>query len=175
METKRWCPGCKFMVYGFCPHDMTKTLREIARSGADENVPLPSDRKIVAPALRSYLMMLPFEAQVSGLSSAMATAQPQLLFRPKRLVVPPEVGVLFLLGDLKIGISSQFAAPGNVSMSAFPPDPDPEKGFPIDNLAGMPTVQVGQCITLSVSNRDASSRHFSALMYGETLPMDYIA
>lgn len=172
--TKRWCKVCKFNQYD--PHPC-KTPSPVAEDDSLSRIGTAVKRRKSKPTLT----MLVFNSEglsggsIPGEATVVLAAQPQCPFRPKRLVVPAEIGSNFSLSDLRIGNCSQFAsyAGGGVSMSAFPPDPDPEKGYPIDNLDGMPTVMPGQCLTLFVKNRNYSALQFSALVYGETCYDDY--
>ena len=94
--------------------------------------------------------------------------QPQVIFKPKRLVVPPEFGAFFKLISLRVGVLEQFAgSSGGVSMSVFPPIPP--DGEPIDNLDGIDCVQIGQCLCLTITNVDTAHHDFNAIVYGETI------
>lgn len=171
---KRWCGVCNFLVYDphshpTAPPPRAKTVGDIY--GAPTN---DTPRPLVRMGMRAKkrepaLMMLSFSCpSVAGGSTCNVSAGPQVLFKPMRLVVPPEVGADFYMSDFKIGNMSQFASPGGgISMTAFPPLPVKEQ--PINNLKGMPCVMVGQYIYMTVQNHNHSCRNFSALVYGLTL------
>lgn len=171
---KRWCGVCNFLVYD--PHShptppppRARTVGDLYGAPANDTPPLLRRMGMKAKRREPALLMLSFgPLSIAGNSTANICAGPQVLFKPMRLVVPPEVGVDFYLSDLQIGRMSQFANPGGaISMSAFPPLPVKEQ--PINNLKGMPCVMVGQSIYMTVQNHNPACRNFTALVYGVTL------
>ena len=47
-----------------------------------------------------------------GLSSANIAVQPQVIFRPERIVIPSNLAADFLITDVKVGKNSQLVSPG---------------------------------------------------------------
>ena len=52
-------------------------------------------------------------------SAAEIVVQPQMAFRPERLVVPIAIAELFVIEDIKIGHASQFVGEGGISARMF--------------------------------------------------------
>lgn len=121
-----------------------------------------------APAKPSEdrLVLVPFGPTIVGaFLTVTVRAEPQAALRPRRLVIPPSIGKFFTLGDLKIGRVSEYSNVGEVSCDVFPPHP---KGAnPIENMLGLPVIELGQYVTLQVTNASGGVLTFSALMYAE--------
>lgn len=88
-------------------------------------------------------------------------ARSQVLFKPNRLVVSPLAASSFLIDDIRIGKSSQFAAPGPIPAAAFSSSQDVMLQFE--------TAQIAQEIAMVVTNFTSSPERFSAVMMGITL------
>jgi hypothetical protein len=154
--TKRWCPECKFMQYD--PHSHPRP-------------PAAERREVLLHSIapqRSELMLLPLARDaIAGCATANIVVNPQIAFRPRRLVVAPESLSYFDIVDLRVGNCSVFASTGSVPASAFPPPVD--ESVPLDNIKGMRTVQVGQYLCPMVMNRAPHSISFRAVMFGDTV------
>lgn len=95
-------------------------------------------------------------------ASLVMVQRPQVPFRPERLVIPENVGTLFLITTFLIGKDSQLMNGSPIPASAFS-----QGSFDI-NL-GLDTAVVGIDITLTVQNISAAGARFLALMAGPAL------
>ena len=86
-------------------------------------------------------------------------ANPQVLFKPKRLVYTGPANT-FLIQDVKIGRSSQFVASGAQSADAYPPTST------VDNME-LDTARPGVVITLRIQNISGVAADFRATMFGQ--------
>jgi hypothetical protein len=96
---------------------------------------------------------------VSGASSANINVQPQVIFRPERLVVPSNVAVDFLITDIKVGKNSQLASTGALPAVMFT-----ETAFGV--RLKMDTAQISMFVTISVTNQNANARNFQGGLVG---------
>ena len=94
-----------------------------------------------------------------GLSSANISVQPQVIFRPERIVIPSNLAADFLITDVKVGKNSQLVSPGAIPAVVF-----------VENAFGvrlkMDTAQIAQFITISVTNQNGSARNFQGAIIG---------
>jgi hypothetical protein len=86
-------------------------------------------------------------------------ANPQVLFKPKRLVYTGPANT-FVIQDVKIGRSSQFVASGAQSADAYPPTST------VDNME-LDTARPGVVITLRIQNTSGVAADFRATMFGQ--------
>lgn len=123
---------------------------------------LPASRTMVAQREpeRKRILMCPFGPNVilTGVTSNI-TAQPQDLFRPDRLVVPSDLAFFFAFTEFKIGQKSALTVQGEVPCAAFT-----EPAWGIKILTD--TSNIGNIITISAKNIDASTRTFRAVLIG---------
>jgi hypothetical protein len=96
---------------------------------------------------------------VTGNSSANINVQPQVIFRPERLVVPSNIAVDFLITDIKVGKNSQL-----VSTGALPAVMFTEQAFGV--RLKMDTAQISMFVTVSVTNQNAQARNFQGGLVG---------
>ncbi len=89
-------------------------------------------------------------------------ANPQVNFRPSRLVIPDNVAPSFMVNDFKIGMRSQLVAPGALPAASFT-----EKA--VGTAMSLDTVNVGQFVTLDVTNVSTQAANFTASLFGTTL------
>jgi hypothetical protein len=93
------------------------------------------------------------------LSSANISVQPQVIFRPERIVIPSNIAADFLITDVKVGKNSQLVSPGAIPAVVF-----------VENAFGvrlkMDTAQIAQFITISVTNQNSGSRNFQGAIIG---------
>ena len=94
-----------------------------------------------------------------GLSSANISVQPQVIFRPERIVIPSNLAADFLITDIKVGKNSQLVSPGAIPAVVF-----------VENAFGvrlkMDTAQIAQFITISVTNQNGAARNFQGAIIG---------
>jgi hypothetical protein len=96
---------------------------------------------------------------VLGNSSANINVQPQVIFRPERLVVPSNLAVDFLITDIKVGKNSQL-----VSTGALPAVMFTEQAFGV--RLKMDTAQISMFVTVSVTNQNVQARNFQGGLVG---------
>jgi len=96
---------------------------------------------------------------VSGNSSANINVQPQVIFRPERLVVPSNLAMDFLITDIKVGKNSQL-----VSTGALPAVMFTENAFGV--RLKMDTAQISMFVTVSVTNQNPAARNFQGGLVG---------
>jgi hypothetical protein len=120
-----------------------------------QEVPLPGNGP------RTFPMGFGLTAIAAGASTTI-NANPQVNFRPDRLVIPDSIAPSFMINDFKIGMRSQFVAPGSVPAQSF------TQGA-IDTLMLLDTVNVGQFVTLDVTNVSTQTVNFAATLFGKTL------
>ena len=96
---------------------------------------------------------------VAGLSSANINVQPQVIFRPERLVVPSNIAPDFLITDIKVGKNSQL-----VSTGALPAVMFTESAFGV--RLKMDTAQISMFVTISVTNQNPVARNFQGGLVG---------
>jgi len=96
---------------------------------------------------------------VQGNSSANINVQPQVIFRPERLVVPSNLAVDFLLTDIKVGKNSQLVSTGALPAVVFT-----ETAFGV--RLKMDTCQISMFVTVSVTNQNPAARNFQGAIIG---------
>jgi hypothetical protein len=89
-------------------------------------------------------------------------AQPQVIFRPERIVIGGAIASSFLVNDFKVGKNSQFAASGAIPGDAFSPTA-------IGARMKCDTAQVSNNISLNVSNVSGGGLRFNAAVFGEAV------
>jgi hypothetical protein len=140
------------------------------RAGRNRKQALANDimrRRVNAGALlrsvpprnaREYALGLG-STSVAGTSSANINVQPQVIFRPERLVVPSNLAVDFLITDIKVGKNSQL-----VSTGALPAVMFTEQAFGV--RLKMDTAQISMFVTVSVTNQNPAARNFQGGLVG---------
>jgi hypothetical protein len=96
---------------------------------------------------------------VQGNSSANINVQPQVIFRPERLVIPSNLAVDFLITDLKVGKNSQLVSTGAIPAVVFT-----ETAFGV--RLKMDTAQISMFVTISVTNQNPAARNFQGAIIG---------
>jgi hypothetical protein len=105
----------------------------------------------------------PVGENVPANSTALLTAQPQVVFRGERLAVPNSIVLNFQLVDIKVGKDSQLAAPGNMPTECF-------SNISIGVRMQLDTAEPGITLTLVPQNTDAANTHpFSSVLYGTVI------
>jgi hypothetical protein len=115
-------------------------------------------RSVSPRASREYALGLG-STSVAGGASANINVQPQVIFRPERLVVPSNVAVDFLITDIKVGKNSQLASTGALPAVMFT-----ETAFGV--RLKMDTAQISMFVTISVTNQNANARNFQGGFVG---------
>ena len=115
-------------------------------------------RGVPPRASREYALGLG-STSVAGNSSANINVQPQVIFRPERLVVPSNLAVDFLITDIKVGKNSQL-----VSTGALPAVMFTEVAFGV--RLKMDTCQISMFVTISVTNQNPAARNFQGGIVG---------
>ncbi len=115
-------------------------------------------RSVPPRSAREYALGLGSTA-VAGNSSANINVQPQVIFRPERLVVPSNIAVDFLITDIKVGKNSQL-----VSTGALPAVMFTENAFGV--RLKMDTAQISMFVTVSVTNQNPAVRNFQGGLVG---------
>jgi len=115
-------------------------------------------RSVSPRSSREYALGLG-STSVTGTSSANINVQPQVIFRPERLVVPSNIAVDFLITDIKVGKNSQL-----VSTGALPAVMFTENAFGV--RLKMDTAQISMFVTISVTNQNPAARNFQGGLVG---------
>ena len=115
-------------------------------------------RSVTPRSSREYALGLG-STSVAGNSSANINVQPQVIFRPERLVVPSNIAVDFLITDIKVGKNSQL-----VSTGALPAVMFTENAFGV--RLKMDTAQISMFVTISVTNQNPAARNFQGGLVG---------
>ena len=115
-------------------------------------------RSVSPRSSREYALGLG-STSVAGNSSANINVQPQVIFRPERLVVPSNIAVDFLITDIKVGKNSQL-----VSTGALPAVMFTENAFGV--RLTMDTAQISMFVTISVTNQNPNARNFQGGLVG---------
>lgn len=115
-------------------------------------------RSVSPRSSREYALGLG-STSVAGNASANINVQPQVIFRPERLVVPSNIAVDFLITDIKVGKNSQL-----VSTGALPAVMFTENAFGV--RLKMDTAQISMFVTISVTNQNANARNFQGGLVG---------
>ena len=115
-------------------------------------------RSVSPRSSREYALGLG-STSVGGQASANINVQPQVIFRPERLVVPSNIAVDFLITDIKVGKNSQL-----VSTGALPAVMFTENAFGV--RLKMDTAQISMFVTISVTNQNPAARNFQGGLVG---------
>ncbi len=99
---------------------------------------------------------------VAAGAAATINQQPQVLYRPNRLVVATNVAPNFVFTDIRIGKNSQLPAVGALTCDAFAPN-----AVSVD--VRFDTAQVNSIISLAVQNISGAAQRFLATMFGQSV------
>lgn len=111
---------------------------------------------------REYPLGFSSSGTIAAAASATITAQPQTLFRPKRLVIPSSIAGSFTIQDIKIGNSSQLVAAGSIPGALY-------SELAVGTMQRYDTAAPGILISLSITNTSAGALAFSAAMVGDSI------
>ena len=109
----------------------------------------------------------PTSPAVAAGSTVIVAAQPQIIFRGSRLVVPSFFGTdpvapNFTVNDIRVGKDSQFVSAGPLPALAYLENA-------VGTAMGLDTCNVGQLITLNVTNIGAAAHTFFATIFGTSV------
>ena len=123
--------------------------------------PGPQLQRTSPDRLRSY--PLGFK-QLAILTTASATIsrQPQMAFRPQRLIIPSAFAPNFVITDIKVGSNSQLLTSDDFPAQAF-------SESAVDSALLFDTVDVGGLIAIGVNNISAGTADFRAVLLGVLL------
>lgn len=99
---------------------------------------------------------------VNANSTATFQAQPQLVFRGSRLIIPSTLANNFVVNDIRVGKDSQAVSANAIPAAAFS-----ELGVGV--ALGLDTATPGILITLLVSNTTGGNQTFSAALIGTSM------
>lgn len=105
---------------------------------------------------------------VPGKSSANIGVQPQVIFRPERLVIPASIAEDFLITDIKVGKNSQLVSTGAIPASAFTSRSEATR-------MKMDTAQISMFVTISVTNISKKMKFFQAVLFGPPKEDDWLS
>jgi len=111
---------------------------------------------------RVYALPLDSVSTIAAAATAPVSAQPQVLFRPERLVIDGTVAASFLINSFTIGKNSQFASTGSVPASMFSPTA-------VGVSLKLDTAQISALVSLSVTNTSGGALRFTAGLIGEAV------
>jgi hypothetical protein len=121
----------------------------------------PYEVPLVGNGPREFPMGFGLTPVANG-ANQIINANPQVNFRPSRLVIPDTVAPSFMINDFKIGMRSQLVAPGALPAQSFTQQA-------VGTAMALDTVNVGQFVTLDVTNVSAQPANFAASLFGTTL------
>jgi len=121
----------------------------------------PMEVPMVGNGPREFPMGFGITPVANG-ANVIINAQPQVNFRPSRLVIPDSIAPSFMINDFKIGMRSQLVAPGSIPAQSFTQNA-------VGTAMALDTVNVGQFVTLDVTNVAAQPTNFAASLFGTTL------
>jgi len=99
---------------------------------------------------------------ILGSSTAIFQAQPQLIFRGSRLIVPSALANNFSINDIRVGKDSQAVSSNPIPAAAF-------SELAVGVNLGLDTATPGIIITISVSNTTLAQQTFSAALIGTSM------
>lgn len=117
----------------------------------------------VAPTKsRELVMGVASAAAINAGAQADVQGQPQIAFRPDRIVVPSSIAADFIINDLKIGKNSQLVSGGSVHCQTFA-----EGAFGV--RLKLDTLSISQTVLFRVTNISAGAETFYASLIGPSV------
>jgi len=107
---------------------------------------------------REYPLGFPTTTIKAGTTTTVS-AQPQVPFRGRRLVIPSDIAGSVLINDVKVGKNSMFPTSNPVPGRTFT-----ELGVGVD--LNLDTAQISQLVSLNVSNTSLADITFNAALIG---------
>ena len=105
---------------------------------------------------------------VHGNSSANINVQPQVVFRPERLVIPASIAEDFLITDIKVGKNSQLVSTGALPAAAFTSRSESSR-------MKMDTAQISMFVTVSVTNTSKEDKFFQCVIFGPSVDPSWVS
>lgn len=99
---------------------------------------------------------------VAAAAVATIVTQPQRLFRPERLTIPDAIAEAFLVTALNIGTTNQFGSVDPVPGGIF-------KASAVGVVLKLDTAQVGNNISIAVTNISGGALNFNAALIGPAI------
>lgn len=99
---------------------------------------------------------------IASNASQTITAQTQVVFRPRRIVIPSDIAGSLLVNDFKVGKNSMFPSQDPIPARVFT-----ETAVGVD--LHLDTAAVSQLISLSIENTSGASVTFNAAVIGDAL------
>lgn len=133
--------------------------------------PTTAARRVVAEAIAPQVVQtapgpvdevpLPVEStgNVAAGASAVITVTSQIIFQPRRLIIPPSLAPFFVVSSIMVGNVPLFAGSGNIPGEVFTPD---SVGANVRKTTATP----GLGIVITVQNIDAVGHAFRAVLFG---------
>lgn len=109
--------------------------------------------------MRENVMGLDSVSTIAAAATANVGGNPQVTFRPDRLVIPATIAASFLLNSFTVGRLPQF-----VNNTAVPAEAFTQAGVGV-RLKG-DTAQISQTINLNVTNISGAAARFTAALIG---------
>ena len=106
---------------------------------------------------------------VKANSSANISVQPQVVFRPERLVIPASIADDFIITDIKVGKNSQLVSTGAIPAAAF------TSARSEANCMMMDTAQISMFVTVSVTNTSDKDRYFQCVIFGPSVDPSWVS
>ena len=111
---------------------------------------------------REIVMGIDSVATIAAGATANVSGQPQIVFRPDRIVIPSTIAGSFLINDLKVGKNSQF-----VNGTAVPAEAFTQGAFGV--RLKMDTLQISQQVIFNVTNTSGGALRFNAALIGPSV------
>ena len=118
-------------------------------------------RDVAPTKSRQYALPMDSVNNINAAVAANVNAQPQVLFRPERLVIDQNANS-WLVNDLRVGKNSQFVAAGSMPGAAFGAN-----AFGVRLKCD--TAQISQLITLNVTNNSGGALRFLGVLFGDAV------
>ncbi len=99
---------------------------------------------------------------VAAAAAAVIVTQPQRLFRPERLSIPDAIAEAFLVTALNIGTTNQFGSVDPIPGGIF-------KASAVGVVLKLDTAQVGNNISIAVTNITGGALNFNAALIGPAI------
>jgi hypothetical protein len=142
---------------------MMRYARQLAARAASRKNAVAVKSRGVSAARRYPLGFFSGPTPIPAAGFFDVKSNPQIPFRPERLVVPSAIAAFFVIHDVKVGNRSQFVSSGPLPAQVFA-----ENGVGI--VMRMDTAQVSQDVVITVENTDTTTAHvFRAALIGTAL------
>lgn len=111
---------------------------------------------------RMYPLGLDSVAVIAAAATANVQNNPQVLFRPERIVVAGGIAGFFIMNSFTVGKNNQFVAAGAIPCDTFAPN-----SFGVRLKCD--TAQVNSVVVANVTNIDGANHRFLATVLGEAV------